>query len=422
MYRVISAFRLIPPIRRAPGPLVPSADSDVPAEAIGDFLDAIYIAVEKMRAFGLADKDIGGPIKVVARKPDERANGRYFPSDDRSVIFYPPVRGAPDWPWTIIHEVSHRVWNNLLPKESRKVWEMVANSIGKPIDAHAAEMLTKMVQNRPDNYNLWFFFKKHFGDDLNLFKGWLQTRRMSDAFPSDYANADPAECFAEVSADVILGRGHSGRKMRRTSSIVRKVFLSLVEPYLDRPSLPTDESVVLEQQDENFLQLQVDFPMLRDRVADWVQKNLRPGDIVKTPRSPHVTLLTGADKRDIPQIQQIAADFGRPIRMSLGAINVFEHPEHDVLYIEMVGDALPDMRSGLMKLPNTRPQVHAYRPHMTIAYLKKGAGQRFVGTFPIKGVARSYGLTSIDSNAAETTIPTTGNDALNREPLLLAGM
>lgn len=424
MRRVISAFRLLPWTKSDPGPLVPTSGAGVPAEAIGDFLDAIYIAVEKMRDFGLRDKDIAGPIKVEAREPSERANGRYFPKDDRSVIFHPPVRGAPDWPWTIIHEVAHRVWHRVLPEESRKVWETVANSIGKPIDAHSAEMLAKMVQNKPDNYNLWFFFKKHFGKDLNLFKDWLQTRRMSDSFPSDYANADPAESFAEVAADVILGRGHAGRKMRRSSSIVRKVFLSLVEPYLDRPylPLPIDESVLVEQQDESFLQLQVDFPVARDRIAAWVSQNLKSTDIIKLPRSPHVTLMFGADKRDIAEIQRIAADYGRPIRMSMGALNVFEHEDQDVLYIEMVGDALPDMRGELLRLPNRRAQNHSYIPHMTVAYLRKGTASKFIGTFPFRGVVMSFGLTAIDSSGIETTIPTSGNDALMREPLLLAGI
>lgn len=422
MRRVISAFRLLPWTKEsAPGPLVPTSGPGVPSEAVGDFLDAIYISVEKMRDFGFLDKDIAGPIKVVARETSERANGRYFPKDDRSVIFYPPVRGAPDWPWTIIHEVSHRVWHKVLPEESRKVWQMVSDSIGKPIDAHSAEMLAKMVQNRPDNYNLWFFFKKNFGTDLSLFKDWLQTRRMSDSFPSDYSNADPAESFAEVAADVILGRGHAGRRMRRTSSMVRKVWLSLVEPFLDRPSLPLGESMLLEQQDENFLQLQVDFPSMRDRVAEWIRDNLRETDVIKVPRSPHVTLLSGADKRDIQQIQQIASDYGRPIRMSMGALNIFEHPDRDVLFVEMVGDALPNMRGQLLKLPNRRAQNHAYLPHMTVAYLRKGTAQRFIGTFPFRGVVMAFGLTAIDANGIETTIPTSSNTALSREPLLLAG-
>lgn len=422
MRRVISSFRLLPFTRRELGPLTPSADPDVPAEAVGDFLDAIYISVEKMRAFGLSDKDIAGPIKVVAREPSERANGRYFPKEDRSVIFHPPVRGAPDWPWTIIHEVSHRIWNKVLPEESRKVWELISNSIGKPIDAHSAEMLTKMVQNRPDNYNLWFFFQKHFGKDLNLFRDWLQTRRMSNAFPTDYSNADPAESFAEVAADVILGRGHAGRQMRRTGPIVRKVFLSLVEPYLDRPYLPIDEALLAEQQDDQFLQLQVDFPGMRDRISAWIAENIRPSDILKTPRTPHVTLLFGADKRDMAQIQQVIADHGRPIRLSLGALNVFEHETFDVLYIEMVGDSMPSLRHRLMKLPNRRNQEHDYRPHMTVAYLKKGAGQKFIGTFPLRGVIMSFGVTAIDSTGIESTIPTSANAALSREPLLLAGM
>ena len=219
MDRIISAFRLLNPLERCPGPLEPSADPALCPEAIGEFLNAIYVAVEKIRQFGLRDEDFGGKIRLVERKPGERANGRYHAKEDRSEIFYPPVRGAPDMPWTIIHELLHRVWVKHIDKDSQSIWELMCDVTGKLIDDSAAEALVRKAQKEPDRSNMWFFFKKHFGDDLGQFKSWLKTRRVSDSFPSDYSNTDPSEAFSEVAAEVLLGRGHAGREMRRSGSM-----------------------------------------------------------------------------------------------------------------------------------------------------------------------------------------------------------
>lgn len=417
MDRIISAFRLLPPMGRPPGPLIPSADPDVPPESIGDFLNATYVAVEKMRLFGLADDDFGGKLKVVARKPGEKANGRYYTKTDESEVFFPPLRGAPDWPWTIIHELLHRVWVKHVSEDSKRVWELLCDVMGKPITSSEADALVRKSQSKPDSSNLWFYFKKHFGDNLSGFKQWLMTRRYSDSFPSDYSSTDPSEAFSEVGAEIVLGRGRAGREIRRTGSMAKKLFLDIVEP-LRKRGISEDGSPAF--QDDNFLQLQVDFLYLRWKLDEWVSKNLSDEDVIKTPPRPHATLSYGADKRDLPQIRRIAQNFGRAIRMSLGAINVFERPDYDVLYIELVGDAMLDLHKELQGLPHQRVQDHEYRPHVTVAYVKKGKGRRYVGNFPFRMVASSRSITAIDSAGIEFSIPTSEDTLLQREPLLLA--
>jgi hypothetical protein len=190
--RVIAAFRLLTPRAHKLGPLVISAGSDVPADGIGDFLDAVYIAVEKMRSFGIPDEVFGGPIRIEHRKEGDRANGRYHPDSNASSNFYPQVRGAPDWVWTNIHELAHRIWHKHVASDGKKLWNAITNSIGKPITAGEADALTRLVAKHPDRHNMWFFFSKHFGNDLSMFKAWLQTKRVSSELPSDYSNSDPA--------------------------------------------------------------------------------------------------------------------------------------------------------------------------------------------------------------------------------------
>ena len=423
MRRIISAFRLLMPQEHQLGPLIPSSDGEVPSEAVGDFLNAIYVAVEKIRAFGLADDDFGGKIKVVMRKPGEKANGRYIPKSDQTVIFYPPLNGVPDWPWTVVHETMHRVWVKHVDDAAKELWGMVCDATGKPMGKSAAEALARTIQDKPEKSSLWFYFQKHFGSDLKLFKRWLQSRQVSDSFPSRYANSDPSEAFAEVAAGLIMGRGHAGREIKRSGSMVSKVFLSIVEPLRgDKGIGKVFEDTLLEQQDENFLQTQVDFGYLRVKIPRWVTKNIPGNNIIRLEHRPHATVYYGADKRDLAQITQIVKDYGRSIRVFLGEFDVFEHPEQDVLYIKLVGDALPQLHRSIRALPNSRDQSHPeYVPHLTVAYLKKGTGRKYIGTTPFRMVASARGVTVVDASGIEHVIRASPDESLTREPILLAG-
>jgi 2'-5' RNA ligase len=415
--RVISAFRLLTPRLYRPGPLLISADADVPAQGIGDFLDATYIAVEKLRAFGFPDECFAGKVHVTSREGTERANGRYFPKKDSAFIFYPQIRGPSDWVWTIIHELAHRVWHKFLPPQAKKVWCEFSNNLGKPITPDAADALTRLVAKHPDRYNLWFFFNKHFGNDLGMFRAWLETKRISNELPSEYSNADPVESFAEVMADIVLCRGRTGMAMKRSGPAMKKVLLSLIAP-LRAPQM--FEEWLTEQQDESFLQSQIDLPDLTAQLDDWVEEHLQDALIERQERRPHVTLVYGLDKRDKEGIEQAALDYGRPVRLSLGALNFFDAPEHDVLYLEVISEGILQLRSRLMALPNARPQMHAqYIPHVTLAYLKKGSAAKFKGTTPFHQVVSRDGFSLIDAAGVESFVPTVTERGAS-SPILLA--
>jgi len=426
MHRIISAFRLLMPTRRRRGPLRPSSDGNVPPEVVGDFLNAIYVAVEQLRAFGFADEDFGGDIEIVCREGNEKANGRYIPKGDKVRLFYPTERGVSDYPWTIIHEVVHRIWVKHLDSDARQLWTLLCESAGKEIDKSAAEAMARIVVKKPEKSSLWFYFTKHFGDDLGAFKEWLTTRRASYSFPSGYASADPCEAFSEVAANMILGRGHAGRKIRSSGSMVRKVFLCLVEKLRHKGGLEGRmfEGIALEydHQDENFLQTQVDFGYLRVKIPRWVSKNIPDGNILKLEHRPHVTVYRGADRRDLPKIEEVVREYGRPIRAMLGEFGVFEQPERDVLYIKMIGDSFHELHDKIEKLPNSRSPVKPdYIPHLTVAYLKKGTARKYVGTTPFRMVVSARNLTIVGPNGIEQVVRASPDRLLGREPLLLAG-
>lgn len=414
MRRVISAFRLLAPRRHEIGPLRVSADQGVGAEGIGHILDAVYVAVSKLRAFGFSDSQIAGRLHILARQPGELAHARYMPGSDRIFVFYPHTRGVEDWPWTLVHEIGHRVWHKTLQPVDRAVWEQVFEATGQPFTPEAAQSLAAVAKSAPQLSPLWFFFQKHFSDDPDEFRQWLLGHRYSEQFPTTYSMSSATEAFADVFAEAVLGRSRAGMGLRRTGSYIKAVFSSIVAPYRGCPK------IVREQQDEQFLTSQVDTPSLAGPIARWVSKNLDGSIVLDLERRPHVTLVYGLDKRDVPQIMQIGEQFDRHIRLVPGALNYFDNPEHDVLYLEALGGSLYDLRSKLLDLPNTREQAHKdYVPHITVAYLKKGAARRFVGQSPLRAIVSRPGFTLIDEAGIETPVPTVPESERSQGSVLL---
>jgi len=397
MHRVVAALRLLAPRPHDVGPLRISADAVVSPRAIGEFLDACLIAVQKIRGFGLKDDQFGGQIRLATRGPGELANGRYMAGSDRSFIFYPQVRGVADLLWTIVHELGHRIWHKVLTEDERILWMIILDQLGQPITPEAARALSHMASQRPNAYPMWFYFQRHFDSDAGDFQQWLLTKKFaSTELPTDYGNAAPGEAWADTFADTILGRGHAGMPLRRSGAFLKKVFISLIDRVRDRH--PMVEECLREEEDADFLQSQMDLPAVDGQIAAWVTKNLSQEDIVQLSGPAHVTIVYGLDKRDLPQIQEVGENFGRPLRIVLGKLNYFEAQQHDVLYAEAVGAGLFELRRELLALPHTRPQTHPeYIPHITIAYLKKGVARKFVENTPFRAIVARNSFTIIDS-------------------------
>lgn len=93
---------------------------------------------------------------------------------------------------------------------------------------------------------------------------------------------------------------------------------------------------------------------------------------------PHITVLYGLTEHTPEPIRRIAASQG-PITVTLGKLSIFEQDEYDVLKVDVTGDdsALRALNAEIKKLPNEQT-FPDYTPHLTLAYLKKGEGKKYV--------------------------------------------
>lgn len=91
---------------------------------------------------------------------------------------------------------------------------------------------------------------------------------------------------------------------------------------------------------------------------------------------PHITIRYGLETNDAGQVRQLVETFG-PIKFKLGDVDYFQGDEHDVVIIRVESDDLHRMNELLGQLPNV--QTHpTYQPHVTLAYVKPGMGQKYV--------------------------------------------
>lgn len=163
-----------------------------------------------------------------------------------------------------------------------------------------------------------------------------------------------------------------------------------------------------------FASTQVDLPELWPTIKAWISANLKPEQLdpengIET--APHVTILFGLHGEQPSALRALAQKFGKPITLTLDALNFFENETHDVLYISISSRDLAKLRKVLSGLPHTDTHK-TYTPHLTIAYLKKGEAAKFKGNKPFRAVFTRTGFTLSKKDGTKEFISTSSRSFL----------
>lgn len=92
---------------------------------------------------------------------------------------------------------------------------------------------------------------------------------------------------------------------------------------------------------------------------------------------PHVTLLYGLHDNVTHTDVESLLDNIRFGTIIIDTPSLFINSDYDVLKFEAAGQGLRESNDVLTKLPHTNTYPE-YNPHLTIAYLKSGTGQKYV--------------------------------------------
>jgi 2'-5' RNA ligase len=135
---------------------------------------------------------------------------------------------------------------------------------------------------------------------------------------------------------------------------------------------------------------------------------------------PHVTVKFGIDGLVKPEeVFEVIenSDSAKEMAMrggvlTLGVTAIFEADEHDVVYVAVESEDLVLLNkiiSERLAVTDTHPE---YIPHVTLAYMKKGEGQKYAGAETLVGTSVTFdAIVFSDVDGNETEIPLAGEGA-----------
>jgi 2'-5' RNA ligase len=99
---------------------------------------------------------------------------------------------------------------------------------------------------------------------------------------------------------------------------------------------------------------------------------------------PHVTALYGLHTNNVLPVHLAMRKHGAS-SMKFGKTSLFTgSPDYDVLKVDVDSPELHQINASLRQLPHTN-KFPEFKPHMTVAYVKKGAGNKYVGREDLSG-------------------------------------
>jgi 2'-5' RNA ligase len=102
---------------------------------------------------------------------------------------------------------------------------------------------------------------------------------------------------------------------------------------------------------------------------------------------PHITIKWGLITNDADEVTGLIDPSVKPFTVKFGKVSMFseEDKPYDVLKIEVESEEMKKLHELIGELENEDSHPD-YVPHMTIAYVKKGEGEKYVGKDPFEGM------------------------------------
>ena len=120
---------------------------------------------------------------------------------------------------------------------------------------------------------------------------------------------------------------------------------------------------------------------------------------------PHCTVLYGFTKNtDVNKIKNSIKTLKSPIKLSLDKIDIFENEKYDVVKFNVISKDLHKLHKVFKQNFENEESYPNYQPHVTIAYVQKGFGEKFVKTLKQPIELESGIFTYSESNGSKHKI------------------
>lgn len=148
------------------------------------------------------------------------------------------------------------------------------------------------------------------------------------------------------------------------------------------------------------------------KVFDWGVENVNDEDIYTDPEDPtfgredemHCTVIYGIHDKRSAGARKILMDF-KPFEIKLGKISNFTAPEKfDVLKVDVTGTELHKLHHLFRDNLECTINFPEYKPHVTIAYMKKGKTEKYLGSTKFQGTVLPVEKVVFSSSAGIKTL------------------
>jgi 2'-5' RNA ligase len=135
----------------------------------------------------------------------------------------------------------------------------------------------------------------------------------------------------------------------------------------------------------DFSSVHIDLPKsLADEIMAWGKKHIHDNDIFVSQSDPnfgredeiHATVLYGIHSDKSDQVRELVKD-EKPLSVKLDKIEVFDNPPNfDVVVIKVVSEDMNRLNTLFSQKIKHTNKYKEFRPHVTVAYVKKGKGYK----------------------------------------------
>lgn len=220
----------------------------------------------------------------------------------------------------------------------------------------------------------------------------------------------------EIPSTGLFKNLEDGREMKFSLSAIEEIKDSDVPK--SHLNLEPGDKVTIEKAADykyEFANVQVDLPNeLANKMVSWSKQNISQ-DIIYVDEEhgvpgietePHVTVKFGLHSHDPKQVEELMKDES-PISLKLGKTSLFstEEKPFDVLIIEVISPDLKRLNKKISDNLETTDSFPEYKPHATLAYLKKGEAEEYINLDILADEEIQVNNLIFSGNSGKTEIP-----------------
>lgn len=163
-------------------------------------------------------------------------------------------------------------------------------------------------------------------------------------------------------------------------------------------------------EDHSYSCLMADVPEeLTQKLLKWNKQHI-PESVLYTEEEghgreeiPHVTIKWGLlDDKPSKALKAILSET-KPFTATIGEVSLFENEKFDVVKLTIKSDGLHKLHKRIKEEIPNEDTYPTYKPHLTLAYVKKGEGKRFVGKRPLRGEESTFEIKQLTFGSKDDT-------------------